>query len=978
MEDEEDEVYLPSNLYESRILSLDDIATGNKVRVLSFNARSINNKFPKIREITTKIFPEVLCIQETWGKNEATDYSIKGYHKPEFKVRPGAGMNLGGGVAVWVRSDTDYEVIKSPFITKEIETISILLSDLDLLVINVYRPFGDRDAFIETFMNFLDEILPTHTNISFLIVGDFNLDLLTRGTIAENLLDETVNRGFLQQVTEYTRQSNDTRTLIDHVYSKSTLPSRSDIIQEDLADHYLVLTTFLEWQNEPKKHSITKRWFEPNSYDNLKILLGAEDWSDMDDMNLDMATDHLISRIEEAMDIVAPIETREFDLRKTVSWMTEGLSISLKHSRKLYRKSKLSPGNLELYKRYKKILDRTIKAAKNKHLEYNISDAGNDTRRLWSILNEVIDRKQCRHKMPNRFQIDGKNVRDKLEIANAFNSYFASIGEEMANSLPTVPGYEEYIPRSLWNELDPMLFRPVDEEEVMSIMKKQQPKLSSGIDTINNKIVKKCHRELAVPMTKIINLSMTTGKVPAHFKKALIKPLYKKGAANQRGNYRPVSLLPSLSKILEKAVCQQLNAYMEKNQTLCQSQYGFRVKNQTTHVVHNLLNFLTEKSIRNETCIATFIDLSKAFDCLQYDKLFLKLKRIGLHDNTTRWFEDYLTNRQQQVEINGHKSEWLDVKLGVPQGSILGPVLFLIYVNDINKCNDAATFTKFADDTTILTSGASLQDAADKMNTALKDADLWFKRNKLNLNPSKTRYMIFNCNTEATDLININNCNIERVWTKGEEKSFKLVGLHVDEKLTWNAHIDAVARKMDYANYALRKSSKELNQRNKKLLYSGLIHSILTYGLPIWGFARQGRLNKLLVKQKHSIRKIHNLKYRDHTLKHFVDDEILQLPELIKYTTLCYTSSGLQARTPFNVRALWKIREQNRADLRDKGIKLDFEVTGKQWINNLLPTAGAKLWNNTEIDSKLKITAYKKECKTLFLDQYRARPDFSQ
>ena len=153
-------------------------------------------------------------------------------------------------------------------------------------------------------------------------------------------------------------------------------------------------------------------------------------------------------------------------------------------------------------------------------------------------------------------------------------------------------------------------------------------------------------------------------------------------------------------------------------------------------------------------------------------------------------FKNYLTGRQQCVDLEGNQSSWIDVKLGVPQGSILGPILFLIYVNDINNCTIHAEFTKFADDTTLMTSGKTLQEATEKMNLALADVNLWFQRNKLNLNPSKTRYMIFNMNTGETKLVKINDEYIQRVHDAGKESSFKLVGIQIDEKLRWTEHIN--------------------------------------------------------------------------------------------------------------------------------------------------------------------------------------------
>ena len=194
-------------------------------------------------------------------------------------------------------------------------------------------------------------------------------------------------------------------------------------------------------------------------------------------------------------------------------------------------------------------------------------------------------------------------------------------------------------------------FRELKEEDVASIMKKQQPKLSTGVDQINNKIVKHCHIELAKPMTHIINLSIKQGKVPLLYKIARIIPLYKKGAANECGNYRPVSLLSALSKILEKAICRQIMTYFSVEKLLCPDQYGFRPGNQTTHVVHRMINFIAEKAYNNEVVLTTFIDLSKAFDCIQYDKLYKKLEYLGITGIELEWFKNYLTGRQQCVDI---------------------------------------------------------------------------------------------------------------------------------------------------------------------------------------------------------------------------------------------------------------------------------------------------------------------------------------
>ena len=346
--------------------------------------------------------------------------------------------------------------------------------------------------------------------------------------------------------------------------------------------------------------------------------------------------------------------------------------------------------------------------------------------------------------------------------------------------------------------------------------------------------------------------------------------------------------------------------YLAKISLLCQNQHGFQRRNQTTHVFQSMLNSIIDDGTNNKVTIATFLDLSKAFNCLQYNQLFTLMKALGFTERTLNWFISYLSGRTQVTDLEGDISDTRSVELGVPQGSILGPILFLIYVNDMNASDTASKFIKFADDTTILTNGASVEEAAQKMNAAFLKVGIWFQRNKLNLNPSKTRYMIFNSKCEGNNYVRIGTEPIERVWEKGKEKSFKLVGLNIDENLKWTHHINVVAKKINSAIYGLGKASKTLNVKNKKTN----IH------LPIWGFATKGKLSAILTKQKAAIREIYNLRFRDHTKFYFLKLERLKLPELIDYTTLCYIKSGVSG--PPNVRALWTLSTNERDNRRQQ------------------------------------------------------------
>ena len=285
----------------------------------------------------------------------------------------------------------------------------------------------------------------------------------------------------------------------------------------------------------------------------------------------------------------------------------------------------------------------------------------------------------------------------------------------------------------------------------------------------------------------------------------------------------------------------------------------------------------------------------------------------------------------------------------------------------MNASDTASKFIEFADDT----NGASVEKAAQKMNAALLKVGTWFQRSKLNLNPSKTRYMIFNSKCDGNNYVRIGTEPIERVWEKGKEKSFKLVGLNIDENLKWTHHINKVAKKINSAIYGLGKASKTLNVKNKKLIYTGLIHSHIVYGLPIWGLATKDRLSSILTKQKAAIHKIYNLRYRYHTKFYFLKLELLQLPELIDYTTLCYIKSGVSG--PPNVRALWTLITNER-DNRRQQYTLSYTHTPKQWIHKLAPIAQVKLWNrhlNEGMGTACPIGQFKNACKLKFLLAYR-------
>ena len=299
--------------------------------------------------------PSVLCIQETWGKNSTTDYSINGFHKPVFKVRNSKGMNAGGGVAIWVKDSIAFTEIKSPFVEKEIETIAITLPGFKLSIINVNRGFGNAEAAITKLTDFVDSIKSGDDKA---IVGDFNIDLLTDSKDSDVLTTAMADRGFKHIINMPTRITESSITLIDHSFVRSKKITSSAIITGNISDHSVILTSFDKVQVESRKQKVTKRWLTHEDYIHIKLFLREEKWGLLHDMDINSATSYLIDEINEIIDIFSPVETKEISTRPINQWKTQGIAISLKSANKQYRQYSKDKSNVTLkesYKRYRNI-----------------------------------------------------------------------------------------------------------------------------------------------------------------------------------------------------------------------------------------------------------------------------------------------------------------------------------------------------------------------------------------------------------------------------------------------------------------------------------------------------------------------------------------------------------------------------------------------------------------------------------------------
>lgn len=847
----------------AKMCSTKDMNLNEDVRMLSLNIRSIRKHFNDLIIFlnSAQCKYHLIILSETWIYTEEVNrYYIPGY----VCIAQCRDDKRSGGVMIYTQENLCYSDLKLTLETGNIVGLNFTLENHKIFtLIGIYR-------FCESsFPNYIAELnsILTSTEGLAVITGDININLLDNHS-SNDYLNMMYSQGFSSIVDEPTffGREGSLPSCIDHIFMRGSIKTGAncsisyDTVRVNFSDHLGLISTLtlhskLQSQSKSETYIFDKKLFSNclNAIDISNLYISTA--------SIDDKFYWFISQIKRCLENSKKTVNINNKYRRRSPWVTPQIMRLSREKDLIYKLTILFPSNMEIKLKYKtlsKTIQKAVKFAKKEYYSNLLDRCCKNQKNYWAVINRTIGKQ---NPVMKELVVGDRNVPvlgNEIFISNYFNEYFRDSVARLVDELSL--DSRDFSCSS--NTVKSFAFLEFTQEVVMNAISSLTNKSSFGSDGISAPLVKENVQFFKGPLTYLFNESIKCGKFPDILKTGIITPVFKSGLKSECSNYRPICILPTISKIFEKCVVKLILAYLDQVKFFSVNQFGFLKDRGTDGALYEHIKYITETLEAGRLAAAVYFDIRKAFDTVDHSILLKKLYACGIRGFMYNWFKSYLSDRKYMTKINGVVSDAIISQHGVPQGSILGPYLFLIYINDLCNLNVNGRIYSYADDTVLVIDSRYTHILQSLVQNDVNKIMQWLNDNRLVLNTEKTKYMIYTLQQLYGDdkifSISIGNRILKRVH------EIKYLGIFMDTKLTWHKQTLYLARKLRKLNYLFYYLSQIFSIKHLHRLYFALYQPVLSYSIVIWGGAAKAYINPLQVMQNSILRCIfHNKKPQD-------------------------------------------------------------------------------------------------------------------
>ena len=952
----------------------DILDSNGAFNVLHHNVRSIlsEGKKDEIDVMLNKINNpfHVLAFTETWLNGD--NHNMIEFSGFDHISNVRANNQTGGGLSIFIRNNIDFKIRDDlNVMLPHIETLFIEVphNNIKYLVGVVYRIPNTN---IELFTNTLNSLIePIKNNFEIILAGDYNICLQQDNNYTREFRNCLQSNSLFPTILEATRVAtvvrngvpHMTHSLIDNIFINDKVDYKSGIIYSSISDHYPI---FISIKNKNFDSNRNLKLIKYRLIDDFRvrkfnsaikvsfnnILLETDD--------APVAFTNFLNKFYDLYNKHFPIVTKLIPIKSLLNpWVTTRLADRLKIKDNLNKLSNLGRIDRVVYTRFRNKITAQIRQAKAKFYDQEFVKCQSNIRKTWKIINNTIRRKI----KETRVSLSENNdIIESSQVPDKFIDYFSNIAKDLVSkNNHSSTKIETYLKNRISNSFHMSEIFEKDISDAIANLKCN----GQGINKISANILKQVKGNLTRPLCSVFNKCINQGVFPSELKIGCITPIYKKGDRMDVSNYRPVCSLSTFSKIFERIVYNKMIEFINKFNIFSNSQYGFRQNKSTESALLDFKDYLQE-GLKNKLSIGSvFMDLSKAFDVIDHSILKIKLEHYGFRGIFLTFLMNYIVDRKYFVNVNGINSKTRTVNIGVPQGSTLGPLLFLLYINDMKNCSEKLKFIQFADDTTLSFSHKCIMQLKNILIMETVKVINWLTANKLIVNLSKTHTMLFTKKHGNFSLqLNINNNVIE------EKSETSFLGVIIDNKLTWKHHVTHTSAKISKSIALLRLVRYKFPKHILKLLYMSLIYSYLNYCNIVWGSAYQNTLEPLHKLQKKAIRIVNNSHYLDASAPIFKSLHLLNIYQVFKLNCLLFAYKCMKSNLypNFKEKIIQVSSVHSYSTRQNDQLRPPFERL--QSCQNSFLYQSVVLWNklNDNMKNYNSISIYKKKVKCLLID----------